>query len=479
MDKNSFTIKPGIQILLNEQIERIHNYSVHILENVGVKVESDKARKVFEKTGSVKIENEVVYIQKDLVNHAIKTTPSEIGIYNKKGDLAFQLSREQGTRFGIGVTNTNYQDIETDKIEKITRKHIQTSIKIGDVLENFDMISTIGIPSDVPTEKLDLFNTLDLYANTTKPMVILVAEKSRMEDVFKLLSYLHGDISTKPFVIPYFNPITPLVLNEDTTDKMFTTIDYGLPICFSNYGMYGGTSPMTEGGTLALLNAELLAGLVFSQLAKEGTPMILGSLPAGFNMMTMGSYYSSSSYLLNLVCAEMMNHYQIPHCGTSGSGTGFGPDLLASGDLWMNHLTSCIGKVGMAPFVGGNFDSTAFSPTTVVMSDYIIGIARKFAGGFDLNENTVNIDEMKTVGHGGNYLTSSQTLEAMGGFGNANTMWPSMSYDNWEQQGNPTPKQMLREHTQTLYEQAKTFSHEIDELTKKGEEYILKSLLKS
>ena len=202
--------------------------------------------------------------------------------------------------------------------------------------------------------------------------MILVSESKRMRDVYELLSHLHGDISSLPFVIPYFNPVTPLVLNKDTSDKILVSLEYGQPVCYSNYSMYGGTSPISEGGTLALLNAELLAGLVFCQIVKEGSEIILGSLPAGFNMQTMGSYYSTSSYLMNLANAEMMSSYNIPHCGTSGSSSGRGPDLLASGDLWLNHLTACLGKVGMAPFVGGNFDSTAFSPATVVLSDYII-----------------------------------------------------------------------------------------------------------
>ncbi len=471
MDNNSIAT-PKIQVLSTGQIESIHDYSIRILENTGIKVESKRAREIFAKTGTAKIVDELVYIKRDLVDHSIQTAPSEINIYKKKGELAFQLGKGKGTRFGVGVTNTFYQDIETDQIEKFTRKHTQNGVRLGEMLENFDMISTIGIPSDVPTEQLDLINTLDLYANTSKPLVILVSEGKRIEDVFKLLEFLHGDISSKPFVIPYFNPITPLVLNEDTTDKMLATIEYQLPICFSNYSMYGGTSPITEGGTLALLNAELLAGLVFSQIVKEGTPMILGSLPAGFNMVTMGSYYSTSSYLLNIACAEIMNHYQIPHCGTSGCGNGFGPDLLACGDLWLNHLTSCIGKVGMAPFVGGNFDSMAFSPTTVVMSDYIIEKSRKFAKGFVLNDDTVDLNEMKTVGHGGNYLTSNQTLQALGDFDFSGELWPSMSLDSWEQKGNPTTERMLKDYTRTLHEQASSFSKEIDEILRKGEDYI-------
>ncbi len=155
---------------------------------------------------------------------------------------------------------------------------MQHSTKLGDLLDNYDMVSTLGIPSDVPVDKMDLYSTLDMYANTSKPLVLLVSGEGKINDVFDLLSSLHGDISAKPFCIPYVNPITPLVLNETTTDKMIASINHDLPLMYSNYSMYGGTSPVSEGGSLALLNAELLAGLVFSQLVKEGSKIILGSL---------------------------------------------------------------------------------------------------------------------------------------------------------------------------------------------------------
>ena len=89
---------------------------------------------------------------------------------------------------------------------------------------------------------------------------------------------------------------------------------------------------------------------------KEGSPVILGSLPASFDMKNAGSFYSPQTLLLNLACAEMMVSYEIPHCGTSGSGNGWGADLLAGTTLCMNHFSSCLGTAGMVPFVGGNFD---------------------------------------------------------------------------------------------------------------------------
>jgi trimethylamine--corrinoid protein Co-methyltransferase len=473
---NSETVRPRIQVLSQEQIDTIHRYSVTILEETGIKVESKTALKIFEKSRAVRIKDDIVYIQGELIDSAIKTVPSSIEIYNKAGDVAFNLGKKQSdeTYFGIGATNTYFQNIQNSRVESFTRKHMQHSVKLGDMLMNYDMVSTVGIPSDVSPNKVDLYTTLDMYANTSKPLVLLILEDKNIDSVFDLLSYLHGDISAKPFYIPYFNPITPLILNTSTSNKMIAAINHHLPIMYSNYSMSGGTSPVTEGGSLALLNAELLAGLVFGQLIKEGSEIILGSLPAVLNMKTTSSYYSPSSYVLNLACAEMMDFYGIPHCGTSGSGNGWQADLSASGDLWQNHLTSCIGKVGCVPFVGGNFDSMVFSPGTVVLSDHIIGEARKFTKGFSLNDMTVNITEIDHIGHGGNYLTSEQTLTSLSGeTSRIKPIWPSLDLDSWKKQDMPKAEKFLIEYTLELYGKAIKESNKNSDITKKGEEYII------
>lgn len=467
-------VRPKLNLLGPEQINEVHRYSIRILEDTGIKVESKVALEILAKSDGVKIRDDVVYIQGELIDHAIELVPSIIEVYNKSGDKAFDLGKKQGneTHFGIGCTNTWFQNIVSKKVELFTRKHMQQSTQLGDFLDNYDMVSTLGIPSDAPVDKLDLYSTLDMYANTSKPLVLLISGDKKIHDVFHLLTSLHGDISLHPFCIPYVNPITPLVLNEATTDKMIASISYGLPYMYSNYSMYGGTSPVSEGGSLSLLNAELLAGLVFGQLVKERSKIILGSLPAAFDMGSMGSNYTPTSYLLNLACAEMMDFYEIPHCGTSGSTGGRGADLLASGNLWLNHLSSCMGKIGCAPFVGGNFDSLVFSPSTVVLSDQIIGEAKAFVNGFTLNEESVNHQEIARVGHGGNYLTSEQTLAALDKLSSADKIWSSMGLDAWQEQNMPSAEQELIEYTQELYARAIIVSEEKYDIIKKGEEYI-------
>ena len=348
-------VKPEIQVLNRENRELVHRYSLDILSRVGVRVDFKPALDLFSAKGFKVDDDQRVFMPAEQVDWALAHAPSVVDIYNRRGEPAFQVGKGENsqTRFGVGVTNLYYQHPDDDRVEPFNRKHMALATTLGDALDQFDMVATPGVIKDLPSDTADLISTLEMIANTEKPLVLLVSNHHKFSTTLDMLAHLNGDLDQTPFVIPYFNPITPLVLNETTAEKMMMTVERGLPLIYNNYGMSGATAPITPGGTLAVLNAELLAGLVYSQVLKEGTPIILGSLPAGFNMQTMQACYTPHTMLINLACAEMMAHYGLPHSGTSGSGPGWGPDLLAGGMHWLNHLTSCLGKVGLAPLCGG------------------------------------------------------------------------------------------------------------------------------
>jgi trimethylamine--corrinoid protein Co-methyltransferase len=388
-----------------------------------------------------------------LVERALETAPSSVEVFDRQGKPAFQLGHD-ATRFGIGVTALYYQDPETDGVVPFARQHMETTVRLGSALSSFDVISTVGIVQDVPPQVSDPYAVLEMVANTVKPLVILVSDEERFPAVLALLEHLHGDLSSRPFILPYFNPITPLVMNRGTVDKMLVTIERGLPFIYSNYGMAGATAPITPAGTLALLNAELLAGLTLSQLVREGAPIILGCLPAFFDMKGMGSFYDAQSYVVNLACAEMMAHYRLPHCGTSGSGMGWGPDLIAGGHQWVNHLLSCIGKVGLAPFVGDNLGSKAFSPAVIVYADEVIAQARRFARGFPLNDASLALDEIGEIGPGGSFLISNLTLQHFRQATYQSQVWPNLTMEEWLDRGSPRAGDELRRYTRQLLDEA-------------------------
>jgi len=463
-------VRPRLTVLDQQQIQKVHHYSLQILSSTGVRVESEFARKLLaDAIGSSAGRHNRVCIPSEMIGWALKAAPSTITVYDREGSLAFQLPDQ--ARFGIGVTDLYYMDPETNQAVPFARKHMSQSVRLGNVLTSFDIISTVGVIQDVAPDVADLYAALEMTANTVKPLIILVSNEAVFPAVLDLLEHLRGDITDRPSIIPYFNPITPLVINAGTVDKMRVAIERGLPVIYSNYGMAGATTPITPAGMLALLNAELLAGLVLGQLIKEGAPMILGSLPAYFNMQGTGSFYDPKSYLVDLAMAEMMNHYQLPHAGSSGSGVGWGADLITSGHQWMNHLVSCCGKVGLVPFIGDALGSMVFSPTIIVYADDIIQQARRFRQGFVLDAATVAMDDVIEVGPGGHFLLSDLTLNQFRNAYHHSEIFEKLTFDSWQEKGCPQAADALKSHTQQLLSECQPPADH-DDLMARGETFI-------
>ncbi len=466
-------VKASLNVLNKEQIQEIHDMAITILEKTGIRVDDSNARAIFKKAIGQDIKNDKVLIPRELTEWAIKVSPSKIDTLNRDGLPGFTLDSQDNDQsiFGIGVTNLHYQDPLTDKVTTFTREHMAQATRLGEGLDEFNTIATPGVIQDCPSEKAELIGFLEMLANTTKPITLLISETETFKECLSMCDNLIGEKATQTSIIPYLNPITPLILNAETTIKMEQSVLRGMPFVFSNYGMSGATCPITPGGTLALLTAELLAGLVYGQLLKQGTPVILGSLPAAFDMKKMQSYYTPQSMLINLACGEMMTHYKIPHCGTSGGWMGRGPDLMAGSMLWQNHLTSILGCPDFVPFVGNNFDSLAFSPATVVYAAEIIRMARDFKTGFSIDPDEVGLDEIISLGPGASYLTSGLTMQKFKEPLTKSNIWPFIPLEKWQEQGEPKVGKELREYTHALIEELPAPDNH-GRILEAGEEYI-------
>jgi len=468
---NNAHVKPRINLLSPVQIEQVHAYALQILSRTGVRVDSDRIRQmIIKKVGKTIVQDKIVRFPAEEVERALKSAPGRIDLYDRQGQPAFQLG-DGSLHFGIGVTTLFYQDPLTNRLSPFSRRHMQDMVRLGSRLPHYEVISTVGIVQDVSASLSDLYGSLEMIANTTKPLVLLVSDDNRFPDVLDLFERLHGDLASRPFILPYFNPVSPLVMNAGTLEKMELAIQRGLPVIFSNYGMAGASTPLPPTGTLSLLLAELLAGLTISQIIKPGAPILLGMLPVYFDMKTLVNFYDPQSILLNLACAEMMEHYHLPHTGTSGSGTGWGPDLIAADTYWMNTLTCGLTYGGLAPFVGDTLTSKVFSPNTVVYVHEVIDQVLRFASGFQLDDAHAVLDEIDHIGPGGSFLAAPSTRKGYKTGYYPSPIFSRWSMEKWQAAGEPQASQVLQKYTADLIASAPA-PDDHESLLARGEEYI-------
>ena len=469
-------VRPQLKLLNEEHIQQVHEYALRILSETGVRVDSPSVVERLGKTGQAEIKGRSVKLSPELVESAIQSAPSCIQLYDRRGNPVFNLGaskRDERLRFGVGVTALYYQEPVNESLELFTRQHMRDLTRLGSALPLYDVISTPGIVRDVPEHLGDLYGSLEHFANTTKPLVLLVSDEHNFVPVLDMFEHLHGGLGERPFVLPYFNPVSPLVMDSGTMLKMGAAIELGLPFIFSNYSMAGASTPLTPAGTLALLLAELLAGLTISQVMKPGTPVLLGMLPVYFDMKSMLNFYDPQSIMLNLACAEMMAHYNLPHCGTSGSGTGWGMDLIAADTYWMNTLTFSLKRGGLAPFVGDSLGSKAISPTTILHVHEIIEQSLRFTDGFQLDDAQAALDEIDKVGPGGSFLSSPSTLKNYKTGYYVSDIYPRWTMEKWQAEEQPSARHILREKTQALLADLSA-PDDCEELVGKGADFIKK-----
>ncbi len=429
-------VQPHLSMLTEEQIQQVHQFILRILSETGVRVDSDSVVEKLRQTGQVRIDGRIVKFSTEIIEQSLHCAPAVIQMHERSGSPAFRLGDDR-LRFGVGVTALYYQEPAGDHLVDFSREHMRILTRLASSMRHYDCISTLGIVRDVPEALGDFYGNLEMFANTSKPLVVLTSDENNFAGLLGMFETLHGDLGDKPFLLPYFNPVCPLVMDSGTLLKMQVAIEHGLPFIFSNYSMIGATTPFTPAGSLALLMAELLAGLTISQVIKPGTPISVGMLPAYFDMKTMLNFYDPQSVLLNIACAEMMAHYKLPHCGASFSGTGWGMDLIAADSYWMNTLTFALSKGGLAPFIGDSLGSKTISPCTIVHGHEIIDQALRVANGFQLDEAQAVLNEIAKVGPGGSFLGAPSTVKNYkSGYYNS-PIYPRWSMERWQTEGQP------------------------------------------
>ena len=133
----------------------------------------------------------------------------------------------------------------------------------------------------------------------------------------------------KPSVLGIVTPITPLeiaVMNEGIID----VVNAGVPILYSPGPLMGASGPATVAGTLALTTAEVLFGVVLTQLIKPGAPVVLKPDTDVFDMRTTQCTYGSPEQNLGKVAmVQMAEFYNLPIYGLGGGVEGKVPDAEA------------------------------------------------------------------------------------------------------------------------------------------------------
>jgi trimethylamine--corrinoid protein Co-methyltransferase len=215
----------------------------------------------------------------------------------------------------------------------------------------------------------------------------------------------------RPSVMGIVTPITPLkiaVMNEGLVDAVLA----GVPILYSPGPLMGATGPATVAGTLVLTNAEVLFGLVLTQLVKPGAPVVLKPDTDVFDMKTTQCTYGSPEQDLGKIAMTQLAHfYDLPIYGLGGGVEAKTPDAEAAAEAMMGMLLNGLAGMTLNQSLGTLSWGQYGSQEMVVICDEMVHMIKRILSGIAVTEDTLALDVIRSVGHGGSYLKEDHTVK--------------------------------------------------------------------
>lgn len=407
------------QPLRQDQIGRIHQTALRILEEVGVRVECEQARSILLATGSTLDSDGIrIRIRPRIVEKALCSAPSSIRLCGRgeEQDLVAEGSR---TYLGTGGAAINVIDLDTGEWRPSRLKDISDFARLVEVLPNIDFFVRPCAARDVPAEQLGINEFYASLAYTTKHVLGSAYDPRGVGRLLELGSLIAG--SREQFLKrPFFSVIvacinSPLGFDATGTDTLLAAVGADIPVTLSSAPMAGSTSPITLAGTLVQLHAEELAGLVLTQTARPGARILYGGIPSMADLHYLTYVGGGVEFgMMNAAIAQLSHYINVPNYNSAGITEAKIPDIQAVYEKSFAILQCALSGSNIVHHAAGMLESLlSISHEQLIIDNEIIGMALRAVRGIEVSEDTLAFDEIREAASAGNYLASEHTARHM------------------------------------------------------------------
>ena len=402
--------RPFISRLSAAQCERLHEATLRELERTGLLVQEPEALELLGRAGA-QVDGDRVRIPERLVERAFDTAPREAVLYDRDGRPAIRCAGDN-VYFGPGSDCMYCHDHRTGERRRSLLQDAVEATVVVDACDNYDFTMSLFSPSDVPPAAMDRFQMEAMLANTSKPIVYVTLNDERAHlDATAMAEAVVGGpaaLEAKPILACYKNTLFPLVHNREAVRTLLDLAGRNLPCIYSPVSTAGTVAPVTVAGATVVVNAGVLAGLVISQLKREGSPYIaIGWAGEPLDMRTMVDVFAAPDH--RGVYASLLHWYDLPMWTLGGVTDAKLPDQQAAAEAALTIMADALVGGHMVHDIGFMESAYCGSLTQLALCDDVVGWVKAFLAPVDLSDEALGLDVIDQVGPGGVFLAHKHT----------------------------------------------------------------------
>jgi trimethylamine--corrinoid protein Co-methyltransferase len=430
---------PSYEILAEEDVHRIHEKSLDILETIGMRVPHEKALEALSGFGvNVDRASSIARFGREAVLRAVESAG--------KRHILYGLDRNNRAEFGYGMFNFNgtsgqYQIVDEATLTRRAPRldDLRAAVKVGNGLENINVVGALVVPQDIPHETVDLAVLYEMLTSTTKPFCCWIYDGRSARVAIEMMQTAAGgreQLKTFPLYEGLVEPVSPLSYRKEGLDILYEFVNAGLPLNICPMVQVGASGPCSISGTIAQENAEILSGIVITQALQPGHPVTYGGIPHVFDMKAaMISFGSPEQALMAAAMTQIGRWYGFPVYNNTGLTDSKALDAQYGIESAATLAFGALAGADIFGHLGISGADNAASVAQLIIDNELAGYYRRIFSGFQVGDLNDAYGEIGNVGIGGNFFGTDMTVQNFRDVIWYPELFDRRSWDRWKQEG--------------------------------------------
>ena len=410
--------KLKLEVLTTEEVKRIHEATLWIIENVGVRFPSKRALEIWEANGArVDREKKIVRAKGDLIEEALKKCPPAYSLAARDPQQDLSLD---GNHVYLGTDGCGVEviDIHTGQKRTSGLSDVQDIARVADATEEVAFHWVAVSAQDAPVEARGLHEIKAVWENSTKHVqtesIYSTHEAKAAMEMAALIAGGKDKLRERPVLSMMQCTAPPLGHDGGSLDAAMIAAEHGIPTGFMTMAACLTTGPATMAGNLAVGNAEVIAATALLQLAYPGAPVFYAAAQTASDLRT-GAYTGGGpeDFLFGAATNVLSDFYNIPLSMGSFATGAKEPNWQAGIEGSLSTFMASIVMSDMLLGCGFLHGSRIWSYAEMMMDCEIFSIIHKMMQGIVVDEEALALEAIANVGPGGHYLAQKHTRKHM------------------------------------------------------------------
>ncbi len=432
---------PPIEILSADELEAIHEASLTILEEIGIKVLHGPARAIYKADGALVDEaSQIVRLGREVIEAAMASVPETVQLRCRNRQRNLELGAKNVAVAAVGGP-PNVSDREGGR-RAGTFADFRNLVRLAQAYDIIHLLSPSVEPLDVELRFRHLEVTRTQVVDADKFPFVFSRGPGQMADAFEIVRIAQGcsadEFSREARCYTVVNANSPLQLDELMCRGIIEFAGAGQLMVMTPFTLAGAMAPVTIAGALAQQNAEALAGIALSQMVKPGAPVCYRGFTSHVDLKSGAPAFGTPEYVkAALASGQLCRRYKVPFRSSNVNASNT-PDAQAAYEsqmaIWGALMGGCNILMHGAGWLEGGL--TASLEKFIIDVEMLQMMAEVFAG-LPVNAKELALEAVREVRHGGHYFGAAHTLERYSSAFYEPIISDWRNFETWDEAGRP------------------------------------------